>query len=148
MIIRPATIDDSKNIFSWRNDPITIAMFRTGKVEWKDHSKWFPSQLLKPFTVCLVGEHDDLACGVVWFHKNRSDVWETSVNLAPEYRGKKLSVPLLNSSLEWVKNNRAVRLFSTEIKNTNIPSIKMFEACLYRLIFQSPDYGAYFKADN
>ena len=146
MNVRPATEADSRLVFDWRNDPVTISTFRTGRVEWDGHSKWFPVQLSKDGTVCLIGEHDGKPCGVIWFHKNRSGVWETSVNLAPEFRGKKLSVPLLNTSLEWMRVHKSAEHFSTEIKNDNLPSIKMFEHCGYLFVFQSPDFGAYYAA--
>jgi len=143
MRIRSANNDDSRRVFEWRNDPVTIGSFRTGAVEWSSHAEWFPAQLARTDVSCIIGEFEGEPCGVVWCHKNKEGIWETSVNLAPQFRGKKLSVPLLSEAMGRIRRERGLVYFSTEIKNDNVPSIKMFEQCGFVLVFRQPDYGIY-----
>lgn len=143
MQIRLANESDTRLIFEWRNDPLTISTSRTqAGIEWDGHSKWFPAQLSKPETTCLIGEEAE-PCGVVWFRKGRSGVYETSVNLAPQFRGKKLSAPMLGAAADWMRNNKSAQFFSTEIQDTNVASIKMFERCGFVYVHPSPGFGTY-----
>jgi hypothetical protein len=49
LTVRPATIADSKSVYDWRNDPVTVSTSRTqAGVEWVGHSAWFPAQLANP----------------------------------------------------------------------------------------------------
>jgi RimJ/RimL family protein N-acetyltransferase len=142
--VRPATNDDSQRIFQWRNDPVTISTSRTqAGVEWDGHQRWFPAQLEKPETVCLIAEHEGEPCGVVWFRQGRSGVWETSVNMAPAFRGKKLSAPMLGVAMDWIRQLRGAGCFSTEIQDANLASIKMFEHCGFVYVHPSPGFGTY-----
>ncbi len=143
-MIRLATLDDSRKIFDWRNDPVTILTSRTGAgVEWAGHETWFPAQLARTDTACLIGEHDGCAIGVVWFRRGRSGVWQTSVNVAPEFRGRRLSVPMLATAMVLMRQRNLANVFSTEIQDTNIASIKMFERCGFVYIHPSPGFGTY-----
>jgi L-amino acid N-acyltransferase YncA len=128
----------------WRNDPITISNFRTDRAVTPDeHIRWFAAQLKNPNTFCYIGCEDEIPCGVVWFRKNPSHVLETSVNVAPRFRGMGLSKLMLRGAISAIglDNNG----FSTEIKTTNIPSIKMFEACGYILVFTALGFGTYYR---
>lgn len=139
MIVRPATPEDSRIIWEWRNDPVTISTSRSqAEVEWEGHSKWFPAKLASPGTVFIVGITDG-PLGLTRFDFLPSGVWATSVNLNPAYRGKKLSSPMLSSAMEWMKSEKDAGKFSTEIKDGNIPSIKMFGRCGYGLVWVEPD---------
>ncbi|WP_454634451.1 N-acetyltransferase family protein [Bradyrhizobium cenepequi] len=93
--------------------------------------------------MCLIGECEGEPCGVVWFRKGRSGVWETSVNLSPAFRGRKLSAPMLAAALSWMRERRDAKYFSTEIQDTNIASIKMFERCGFVYVHPSPGFGTY-----
>jgi RimJ/RimL family protein N-acetyltransferase len=142
--VRPATEADSRAVFGWRNEPLSIeaSRSRTG-VEWEGHSKWFPAQLSKDDTTCLIGEYQGEPCGVVWFRKGRCGIYETSINLDAKFRGKKISEPVLAGALKWMRRNKGALKFSTEIRDDNIPSIKMFEGCGFIYVHPSPGFGTY-----
>jgi hypothetical protein len=146
MKVRFASLEDSALVLEWRNDPITIANFRTNRaIPSSEHIPWFAKQLKDVVnTFCFIGLEEGLPCGVVWFRRNRSDIFETSVNLAPSFRGKHLSIPLLSGAINKINSVQCIG-FSTEIRTTNIPSIKMFEACRYRLIFTTSSFGTYYR---
>ena len=142
---RLATPEDSRRVFEWRNDPVTISTSRTRSgVEWDGHQAWFPAQLEKPDTQCVIIEYEGSPMGVVWFRENRSGLFETSVNSNPDFRGRKLSVPMLREAMKFMRrqHSRPVR-FSTEIKDDNIASIKMFERNGFTYVHPSPGFGTY-----
>jgi len=143
IIVRIATIYDSDLIFKWRNDPVTISTSRSCKpIEWDGHSYWFFQELSNPNTVCLIGCYHQ-PFGVCWFRINRSSIWETSVNTDPAYRGKGLSVPLLSSCMDYMRENNHAKIFSTEIKDGNEASVKMFERCGFVYIHPSHGFATY-----
>jgi GNAT superfamily N-acetyltransferase len=146
IVIRQATMDDAQTLFTWRNDPVTIAGSRSQQgVEWDGHVQWLTGQLPRNDRVFLIGVSDaPPPVGLVWFALNRGNVWETSVSLEPLYRGQGMGVKLLTSALDWMRVNRKADAFSTEIGETNTAAIKMYERCGYRYIHPSPGYGTYF----
>ena len=54
--VRPANIEDIKDIFIWRNDQHTRNMFHnTELIRWDEHEKWFTRTLAnseKLLTIC------------------------------------------------------------------------------------------------
>jgi RimJ/RimL family protein N-acetyltransferase len=144
LAVRSATIADSKSVYDWRNDPVTVSTSRTqAGVEWDGHSAWFPKQLASPETTCLIVERSGEPCGVVWFRKNRSAVYETSINLAPQFRGQGLGTPTLAAAMDWMRREKFAFVFSAEIRNDNLPSIGAFERCGFVFVYPSPGFGTY-----
>ncbi len=145
--IRLATLDDSKLVFDWRNDPVTISTSRTlAGVEWAGHEPWFAKQLSDDITVkCIIGMRDNKPLGVIWFRLNRGNVWETSINIAPEFRGQRLSSAFLLAAMDWLIDKKKDVAFATEVGNTNVASIRLFQSCGFRFIHPSPGFGTYYK---
>ena len=88
--IRHADNIDSRDVFEWRNDPISVEMsHKPNVVNWQDHSRWFKDSLKNSNRVILICEDviSKEKIGVVRFDivDNESTV---SINLAPNMRGK------------------------------------------------------------
>lgn len=142
--VRLASLRDMDNIFTWRNDPLTIATSRTQSgVDRQCHERWFPRQMANSDVVCLIGEADGEPIGVVWFRRGRARVWETSLNIAPSFRGRRLGQATLQSGMEWMRRRMIGPTFSAEIRDENAASIKTFERCGFVLVYQSPGFGTY-----
>lgn len=139
--IRGATESDSKMIFAWRNDPVTISTSRSGaELKWEILLERFHN----PETTWIIGECDSEPFGVVWLKHGRSGILETSVILSPDFRGKKLSAPLLSTCLDLMRITKGAAFFSTEIKDTNLASIKMFGRCGFVYVHPTPaGFGIY-----
>lgn len=57
VIVRPAQPGDSRMVFDWRNDPVTMRVSRnTGEVTWETHQGWFGKVLADSRRHLLVGE--------------------------------------------------------------------------------------------
>ena len=146
MKIRRAIIEDSEDIWAWRNNTHTRSMFRSSEfVEWAAHVKWFDLMLRRADGLLLVGVDDsDGKVGMVRFDLRNKNVAEISINLNPKKRGLGLAKPLLEQALKRCADILDVNEFVAEIKIENIASIKTFEGAGFQF-FRSDDQMSYFR---
>ena len=98
LFLRYADISDSKDIWEWRNDPLSVEMFKSRKmVSWSEHEKWFRSVFNKQNYILLIGEKKNYKIGIVRFDIKK-DGTKISINLNPKMRGFGLSKILLKKS--------------------------------------------------
>lgn len=113
MQIRPATIEDAKRLFEWRNDPLTRAMsVNTDPVEWGGHARWLEARLSREAPNLFIAEVEGLPVGTF-----RIDGDEISYTVAPDYRGRGHASQMLVLAFERFGGLRA------EIKPDNSASI-------------------------
>jgi spore coat polysaccharide biosynthesis predicted glycosyltransferase SpsG/GNAT superfamily N-acetyltransferase len=122
---RPATLEDSRQLWEWRNDPATRAGSRSSaEVPWDDHLRWLTASLTRADRMLLVVEEPagtPGAAGVVdpagtpgaaglvdpagsvhpvgtvrWDLTGERE-WEVSVTVAPDRRGRSLARALLRA---------------------------------------------------
>lgn len=121
MKLRRAATHDAADILAWRNDPTTRAMARSpDPVEAVEHDAWFASALCDPTRALLIGELDEGKVGMVRI--DRSAETGVSINLNPAFRGRGLSLDLLNAALA----NEAGPILAI-IRPNNAASIRLFE---------------------
>ena len=125
--VRHADNIDSRDVFEWRNDPISVEMsHKPNVVNWQDHSRWFKDSLKNSNRVILICEDviSKEKIGVVRFDivDNESTV---SINLAPNMRGKNFSVICLTKSINFFSNIAPkIKKDNATIKTSNIRSQK------------------------
>ena len=88
LVVRKASLEDSKDLFDWRNDFLTRQMSHTtDPVDWDDHAKWFTASLSNKNRVLAICEkastHEKVA--VVRFDLNK-DCALVSINIAPNQK--------------------------------------------------------------
>ena len=145
LIIRPATTDDARNLWQWRNDPLTRAMFKnTDAVSWESHARWFDEALTNPHQLLFIGEqqHGE-PVGICRFDidadAGHADV---SLNVNPALRGKGLAHPLLSGAMQIFRAHYPQPLQAT-IKKQNLASIACFTKCGFALTREDDVYGYY-----
>lgn len=118
----------SRDIWLWRNDPLTRAMVRNSDyVEWNTHKKWYSKMLEDRGHLLLYGVLGENGIGVVRFDRFNKDLAEVSININPDYRKKGLSSELLlKSCIVAFEKLGVIKLFA-EIKKDNFASQKAFE---------------------
>ena len=130
IIVVSADESHSKDIWTWRNDPITRKNSRTmDKVPWKNHTKWYGNFLkTKPLQMFICKDDQGNNICMVRFDKLGNGEYEISANLNPQFRGQRLSSLLIDLAVKhFVKQtNGQVIGIVAEIKPKNIPSIKCF----------------------
>jgi L-amino acid N-acyltransferase YncA len=104
--IRRAGPDDRDAVLLWRNDPETRrASLTHDEVPDDDHAAWFASSLEDELRRLYIGEVEGEPIGVVRFDIGQESS-EVSINLAPQYRGRRLSRPLLEAAIAAYEQER------------------------------------------
>jgi RimJ/RimL family protein N-acetyltransferase len=141
-----ATIDDSKDIFEWRNDDHTRAMYVNGeRITWEDHKIWYAKILESKKSIIYLGKDEErkTSIGMVRFdigNNNKNSV--VSINLNPIWRGKNVSVELLSSAIKQFRLIHHLPVMA-KVKKENMASIKCFERCLFEMTNQDEDFNYY-----
>ena len=128
LTVRPATAQDSRQLWQWRNDPVTRSGSRSSaEVSWDDHERWLAQTLTRTDRLLLIVDDQDGAVGTVRWdlatepaggnqpegesRRAEDDVeidsqrqqdleWEVSVTVAPRRRGQSLASALLRAGEE------------------------------------------------
>lgn len=121
--------NDAKLIMDWRNDSITmINSFKISKYEWEEfkdifYNKYFNNQIVPLFALYKKKKIAFIGC----LDTNDTGKIEISINIDPNFRGKKLSVPIIQKTIEYIKNNYIhIKKIQAQIKYFNQPSIQCF----------------------
>lgn len=142
---RLATSEDSRDLWIWRNDPVTRAMsITTEEVAWDVHTKWYEKSLSNPNRLLFIGTAaDNNKIGMCRFDLDEEkDCAEVSINLNPHHRGQKLSEPFLTCAIELFRKNHAVPLKAT-IRKNNTASIRCFTKTGFQFDTEDAEYNYY-----
>ncbi|MBT4884519.1 MAG: GNAT family N-acetyltransferase, partial [Legionellales bacterium] len=143
--VRPVTIADSQDLFTWRNDAHTRLMSKNSlPVTITEHEHWFTTTLSKNnkcLLICINPQHEKL--GMVRFDMSGKTT-EISINIAPKQRGKGLAIACLNNAVQYFKNNYSnYKILTANIKNSNLASQKCFTAIGFNLTTTRNDMNYY-----
>lgn len=116
--IRPASRDDARLLFEWRNDESTRRMFKNKEVvRWDDHLDWLDARLKLATPNLFVFEADGTPAATF-----RIDGRDLSYAVAPEHRNRGIAKLMLTEVRARFGRLRA------EIYAENLPSIKAASA--------------------
>lgn len=139
LTLRPATLDDAKHLFDWRNDPTARAVSGdTNPLVWDDHLSWVTRALENPAHRILIGIQNDTPVGVVRFAKD-NDHMVVSLALAPGQQGRGLGKTLLAAGLAQIAPTPVM----ASIRNDNAASRACFSACGFMPVGQDNPFGSY-----
>ena len=146
--IRRADLTDMSDIWEWRNDELTRQMFRDGsEVFPDDNEKWFRCAMKddrRNIFISLVG--DDKIC-MVRFDEFEPSSYDVSINMNPNWRGRRLSGQVLADSIKFLRTFKTVELITAEVKNINLASKKIFIANGFVFVREDDEYCVYEKVD-
>jgi len=143
IVTKKVTIEDTKIVWKWWNDPTTRKMMKVNDyVPWDDHVKWFNNTLNSETRILLISSIEDRQLGVVRFDFKECGIYEVSINLNPHYRGQGYGKSILRSSINFffTRNQHTTKLFAM-FKNINIASKKTFLANHF-IIIDNPNINA------
>ena len=127
--IRPALLQDSEDIFKWRNDPVMRHNARSSHIiKRNEHDRWYKKSLDSENVVLFIIEKKTIRVGICYFHYNDSDkTAELSININPDFRKRGIALkamPLLLLELKSIfKNIEEVKAF---VKKENVASQSLF----------------------
>jgi len=130
--LRPAGMDDAKQLFDWRNDADSrAAAVITDEVEWDDHVLWLQRSLARKDRLLFIGEarRTDEAVGMVRLDQLAAQLWEISLVVCPSYRGRGWARKLLASGL----NHCGRADFVARIRPESLRSRSLFEGLGFKL---------------
>ena len=126
--VRLANINDSNDIFEWRNDADTRKMSHdSAMVTWQTHEKWFDASLQNKDRCLLICVDNTQMIGMVRLDIAGNDA-TLSINLNPKMRGLGLASPCLTEAMTFFKNAFPnIKTYTAQIKAVNLASRKAFE---------------------
>ncbi len=130
--MRVATIDDSRDLFNWRNDPAIRAFSRnTESIAWHDHQHWLNAVLTDPSRILLVGLVQDMPVGVVRYDLEEKSA-EISIYLVPDKFSSGLGTELLLAAEMWLRKKLPmVRSIHAHVLGGNERSMRLFDSAGY-----------------
>lgn len=141
--IRRVIEADSKDIWQWRNDPITKNnSINIDDISWDNHCIWFHESLQNPDLFLYIGiDSENFKIGLCLFEVSGNEA-KVSINLNPTFRNKGLSEPLLIGSIRQLYKTSNIILHAA-IKNFNIASEKCFKKAGFIHISDDNEYKYY-----
>jgi RimJ/RimL family protein N-acetyltransferase len=128
MNLRAADEFDAELLLIWRNDPQTRRMsIETAEIDREAHFKWLRASLKNPGRRLFIGEVERVPVGQVRLDEIEDGVWEISIALAPEARGKRLSLPLLLAGVSEARMLGARRVEAV-LRPENAVSERLFRS--------------------
>ena len=122
--------NDAQLIMKWRNDINTRKnSFNQNEYKWDEFKKIFYEKYFNNQIPPLFALYENKKIAFIGsMNRIEKDTIEISINIDPNYRNKKLSIPIINEVLKYIqKNYPFVNNINAEIKSFNISSIKCFE---------------------
>ena len=131
--LRALRATDCELLFSWANDlAVREASFRSNRILWEEHERWFAEKSRDPQTVIYVGESvAGEPVGQVRFELEGESA-TLSVVVAPKFRGAGWGKELLFFSTRRLARTRSTRHVRAFVKPENRASIRLFESSGFR----------------
>ncbi len=118
-------------ILEWRNDKDSRKnFFNSNIILFEDHKKWYDNYIKdNPNRLLMCKLKDNNVCMVRFDNVYNNESYKVSINMNPDYRGKKLSAKCLGEAIQFfIKHNKwEVWYIYADIKPSNIASMKCFE---------------------
>ncbi|MFC1894514.1 GNAT family N-acetyltransferase [Candidatus Dependentiae bacterium] len=130
--------EDALDIFNLSNDSdVRKNSFNSKKIIWQDHIKWFVNKIISYNCIYFVVRNtSNEFIGQIRFDKfeEEESTYIISISLHGNFRGKGLGSKLLRQSSDKIIDDFGVKKIYAYIKDTNQPSIKVFEKSNYSVI--------------
>ncbi len=142
LVIRPATIQDWKLLFDWRNDAQTRAASRNpDPIDEQSHLEWLNDSLANPKRQLLIAELHSQPVGTV-----RIDLCspcEVSWTVAPGARGKGIGAHMVTQAVQGIEFS-----LIAVARTTNLASIRIAEIAGFTLIHNNGEWVTLHREPN
>ena len=125
---RRADSADEARLLRWANDPVTRKdSFSQRAISADEHRQWFQQLLRDEASRQFIVESDRGAeLGQVRLQRHGAE-WEVHYAVAPEFRGRRLGMPMLRAALDEFEREHRARIIG-RVKASNVASQKIFQA--------------------
>ena len=128
--LREVKKSDWKVLLEWKNDKITRQnSFNSELISINKHEEYIANTITNSNRTQFILEYNEIPVGTIREDKlERGGEFELSYTISPMYRGKKIGQIMISLYLIERKGT-----FLCEVKEENIPSIKMIEKLGFKL---------------
>ncbi len=128
LALRPATENDQRTIFEWRNQPFIYERGSLQRpVSWDEHVAWFDASLARPGErLLLIVEIEGRPVGLVRFDRTRDTEATISVYLTQEHAGRGLGSQAISRGCEALRGRWDVRHVLACVREDNLAATKAF----------------------
>ena len=139
--LREVKKSDWKVLLEWRNDKITRQnSFNSELVSINEHKEYINHAITNPNRKLFILEYNEIPVGTIREDKlEKGGEFELSYTISPLYRGKRIGQIIMSLYLIERKGT-----FLCEVKEENIPSIKMIEKWGFK-IFKTENGVNFYK---
>lgn len=131
--LRPATPEDCRQVWLWRNDPDTRrASFDSAPIPWAAHEAWFRRSLEQEDRQLWVVLAEGAACGMARLDTSGREA-EVSINLAPEWRRRGVGPAALLALADVAFRIRGIERLVASVKPDNQASLSAFRKAGFTL---------------
>ncbi len=127
--LRPASGQDARNLWQWRNEPETReASFTTEPIAFDDHVRWLEAKLRdrNVFILIAVGQ-DGVEIGYVRLDVH-GDAIEMSLSLDRTHRGRGLGARAIRAATEFAVDTLGIQRVIARVKAGNAASLGAFRS--------------------
>jgi RimJ/RimL family protein N-acetyltransferase len=126
--LRPATPDDCRRVWDWRNDASTRAVaFNADVIPYEQHRRWFETRLTDPdllFLIIVDGTGEPVGYVRCAVHEGAGEV---SIALAPQCRGRGYGTEALREAAARFFAEWPLQRLTARVLSTNVASLRAFE---------------------
>ena len=116
-----------REIWLWWNDKTTRKMMKNNEVvEWDTHVYWYHNLLRDPNRTLYISQNYDNKIGVVRFDRIFGNVFDTSINLNPDHRGKGYGAKMIALGVYRIARDQKPITCIASVKIKNPASWKSF----------------------
>lgn len=138
MRFRPAEMDDSEILLSWRNDPMSVMQSRSrGEIPRSEHDEWLGSVLNNPAYRLSIALDGETPVGMVRVDIEAAE-GEVSIVVAPNARGRGYSTSILKTLQSELQDDYQIKVLHAHVRSGNLPSLRAFQGSG----FKASDNGA------
>jgi len=133
---REVNINDSQDLFKWRNDKLARKMFRNSeRVNFDQHHEWLSERIIDNNCYFLIFSKDGFRkIGYVRFDI-KDKFAEISINISPFERGNGYATKCLLLAIKSFQEKYSeVTKLIAEIKTSNIASKKSFQKAGFKVV--------------
>lgn len=138
-VLRKINLNDLNMLLNWRNDELTRNNSKNSDyVEINEHKKFIKEILSSPTRTQYILEYNNIPVGTIREDYIDENKFELSYTINPDFRGNKIGQLLMQVYLIDRRGQ-----FFCDVKNSNIPSIKMIEKLGFELFSQTQNVNTY-----
>jgi RimJ/RimL family protein N-acetyltransferase len=135
LVLREATPADADRLLEWRNDPATrAASGSTAAVIPDEHRAWLDQLLNDPDRHLWIAELDGRPAGQARFDRVRGYVYEISVSVDSELRGRRIGADLIAAGCELLFQRTNATVVVARVKTRNEASMRAFTAAGFHAV--------------